>query len=381
MNSRERVKLALNHQEADHVPFDLGGTGLTTMHLTAYRNLRRYLGLPPREPDTLYMAEQLARIDAGLADKFNADVALVTPQPPLGFEFVFRDEGAYQAYTDEWGIGWRKPKQGGLYYDMYRHPLATAQTLADFKAYKFPDPLDDHRYKNLRAEAEAAVERGKAVVLAGPCSGILEITAWTRGFEQFYVDLALNPEFVACMLDRMVEFKSAYWERALAEVGDLVDVALEADDLGGQHTLLFSPETYRKLVKPRHKKLYTFIKAQAPVKLFFHSCGAIRPVIGDLIDAGIDILNPVQFTATGMALPELKQEFGRDLVFWGGGVDTQGVLGTGTPEQVKADVKRNIQTLAPGGGFIFAAVHDIQANVPPENIVAMWEAWKTCGVY
>jgi len=185
MNPRARVKLALNHKEADHVPFDLGGTGLSTMHRTAYQNLRTYLGLSVDEPKIAFVAEQLVVIERDLAERLEADVVLVAPQPPTGFEFVFRDEGDYEAYTDEWGIGWRKPKQGGLYYDMYLHPLAAAETLADYKAYKFPDPLDDRRYEYLRRDAESAVEQGKAVALAGLCSGILELCAWTRGFEQF----------------------------------------------------------------------------------------------------------------------------------------------------------------------------------------------------
>jgi uroporphyrinogen decarboxylase len=183
------------------------------------------------------------------------------------------------------------------------------------------------------------------------------------------------------MLDRLVEFKCAFWERALSEVGDLVDVVIEADDLAGQQALLLSPRSYRTLIKPRHQRLFSFIKDQAPVKIFFHSCGAVRPILGDFIDAGIDILNPVQISAAGMDLRELKAEFGRDVVFWGGGVDTQWVLGSGTPEQVREDVRRNIEALAPGGGFVFAAVHDIQANVPPENIVAMWQAWQEYGAY
>ncbi len=381
MNSRQRLRLALDHKEPDRVPFDLGGTSVSLIHLTAYKNLRKYLNLPVREPRISYMAEQLAVVEKDLAERLETDVALVIPQPQADFEFVFRNQGAYEAYMDEWGIGWQKPTEGGFYYDMYIHPLANAEKLEDFKTFKFPDPRDDHRFQNLRFDAEAAVEQGKAVALAGPCSGILEMYAWTRGFEQFYVDLAVNHEFIAYMLDRLVEFKCAFWQRALAEVGDLVDVVLEADDLGAQRSLMFSPETYRKIIKPRHEKLFSFIKQQAPIKLFFHSCGAIRPLIGDLIDAGIDILNPVQISAAGMDPKELKQEFGRDLVFWGGGVDTQGVLGTGTPEEVKEDVKRNIEALAPGGGFVFAAVHDIQANVPPENIMAMWEAWKAYGVY
>ncbi len=185
----------------------------------------------------------------------------------------------------------------------------------------------------------------------------------------------------ALSLERLVEFKQAYWEQVLPSLGDGVDVVCEHDDLAGQRALLFSPDTYRSVVKPWHKKLFHFIKSHTPAKLFYHTDGAVRPLIGDLMDAGMDILNPVQFTAANMNLKELKQEFGRDLVFWGAGVDTQGVLGSGTPEEVKEDVKRNIEALAPGGGFIFATVHDIQANVPPENIMAMWETWKTYGVY
>jgi uroporphyrinogen decarboxylase len=155
---------------------------------------------------------------------------------------------------------------------------------------------------------------------------------------------------------------------------------VEADDLGGQAALLMSPKTYRNLIQPRHKRLFSFIKAQAPVKLFYHTCGAVRAFIPDLIDAGVDILNPVQISSPGMDLVELKHQFGRDLVFWGGGVDTQRSR-YGHLEEIRQHVKRNIDALAPGGGFVFAAVHDIQANVPPENIMAMWETWKTHGVY
>ncbi|MBU0510711.1 MAG: hypothetical protein KKD28_01085 [Chloroflexi bacterium] len=253
--------------------------------------------------------------------------------------------------------------------------------LDGFKSYLFPDPLDDGRFDTLRSQAEAAVAQGKAVVLAGPCAGISEVYSWLRGYEQYFLDLAINHEYVACMLDRLVEFKCAYWERALREIGDMVDVVIEADDLAGQESLLMSPETYRNLIKPRHKRLFSFIKEQAPVKVFYHSCGAIRPLIGDLIDTGIDILNPVQISAKNMDLRELKREFGQDLVFWGGGVDTQSVLCWGTPDEVREDVKRNIEALAPGGGFVFAAVHDIQADVPPENILAVWKTWQDYGVY
>lgn len=381
MNSRERVRLALNHEQPDRVPFDLGGTGLSNIHLDAYRNLRRHMGMPRVEVQVLAMAEQLAVVDEDVARRLKTDARLIQPSTLSAFRYVFRDEDAYEAYTDEWGIGWRKPKDGGFYYDMYQHPLAGADSLDEMRRYPFPDPVNDQRFTTLREQAEAVRAEGKAAVLAGPCAGIAEVYSWLRGYEDYYIDLAVNQEAVAYMLDRLVEFKCAFWERALREVGDMVDVVIEADDLAGQHALLLSPETYRSLIKPRHRRLFSFIKDQAPVKVFFHSCGAVRPILGDLIDAGIDILNPVQVSAAGMDLHALKEDFGRDVVFWGGGVDTQGVLGSATPEQVKEDVRRNIEALAPGGGYVFAAVHAIQANVPAENIIAMWEAWQEYGAY
>jgi len=380
MNSHDRVWQSLNHKEPDHVPFDLGGTGLTTIHVAAYRNLRHFLRLPAVEPRVAFIAEQLALVDDDLAERLQTDVRMVIPGAAAAFQYEFRDEGAYEVYADEWGIGRLKPRNGGLYYDMYYHPLANATSLDELRDYPFPDPLDDGRFASLRSQAEAAAANGKAVVLAGPCSGIAEVYSWLRGYKRYYMDLAVNQQFVAYMLDRITEWKCAFWKRALREIGDLVDVVIEADDLGGQNSPLISPKTYRTLIQPRHKRLFAFIKAQAPVKLFYHTCGAVRTLLPELIDAGIDILNPVQISSPGMELEALKRDFGRDLVFWGGGVDTQRVLGTATPQQVKEHVKRNIEALAPGGGFIFAAVHDIQADVPPENIIAMWEAWQTCGV-
>ena len=381
MNSRTRVVQALDHQEPDRIPFDLGGTGLSTIHVTAYENLRRHLRLPKIEPEVAFVPEQLVRVNEDLAQRLDADVRPVLPGAASSFEYIFRDEGDYEAYTDEWGIGWRMPVDGGFYYDMYHHPLAAADSLEEMKAHPFPGPLDDGRFAPLLAQAEAAAAAGKAVALAGPCAGIAEVYSWLRGYEEYYIDLALNQSWVAYMLDRLVEFKSAYWERALSEIGHLVDVVVEADDLGGQNSTLMSPRTYRELIQPRHQRLFSFIKGQAPVKVFYHTCGAVRSLIPDLIDAGIDILNPVQISAAGMDLHELKQEFGKDLVFWGGGVDTQQVLWTASPGEICDHVRKNIDALAPGGGFVFAAVHDIQANVPPENIMAMWEAWQEYGVY
>ncbi len=381
MNSRERVLTALDHQEPDRMPFDLGGTGATGIHVTAYEDLREYLGLPAVETRIDDLIQQLATVDEDVAERLQTDCRNVAPRSSAIYNLEFRDEGNYTAYTDEWGIDWHMPKQGGFYYDMYRHPLAEAETVGDVEAYVWPDSTDPQRFEGLRERAKAVRDQGKVVILGGLCAGITEMHSWLRDFVNYYTDFMLNPVMAEYVMDKVVELKMAYWEHALAEAGEYVDVVMEADDMAGQHRLLISPDTYRKYIKPRHTRLFSFVRKQAPVKIFFHTCGAIRPLIGDLIESGIDILNPVQKSATGMDLVELKREFGNDLVFWGGGVDTQRVFGTGTPDAVRDDVKRSIDALAPGGGFIFATVHNTQPDVPPENFMAMWETLQKYGKY
>src|SRR6185369_935594 len=188
-------------------------------------------------------------------------------------------------------------------------------------------------------------------------------------------------KLAAHIMDKVLEMQIAYWDKMFSTIGDNIDVAATADDFAGQTDLLISPRTYRRLCKPRHKALFDFIHSHSRAKVFFHSCGAIRAVIPDLIEIGCDILNPVQVRATGMDSAELKREFGRDIVFWGGGVDTQRVLGEGTPQQVREEVKRRVTDLMPGGGFVFNTIHNIQPNVPVENIIAMWETLREYGVY
>ena len=288
----------------------------------------------------------------------------------------------YTCFYDEWGIGWRMPREGGLYYDMFHHPLREARSFADIDAYELPDPLDPTRYEGMRERARQIAEvEGKAVFLGSMSAGFMELTAWTRGFEDYFADFAANQKLLTYLMDRFVDLKLAYWEKALAEVGDYVDVVNEADDFAGQFGTLISPEQYRKIARPRHRKIFDFIHSHSKAKVFFHSCGSIRAVIPDLIEAGVDILNPVQVSATGMDSAELKREFGRELCFWGGGVDTQTILDKGTPEEVRGEVRRRIEDLAPGGGFVFAAVHNIQGDVPPENIMAMWETLQEYGDY
>ncbi len=382
MNSRERVRATLNHQEPDRIPFDLGGTPMSGMHTTAYRNLRQHLGLPPVDIKISDTIQQLAVINDDLTDVLKVDIHNIAPRSSAAYNLAYQDEGNYTTYTDEWGIGWRMPKQGGLYYDMYRWPLAPYETPEGIKAaYTWPDPTDPNRFAGLREKALKTIDQGKAVVIGSISAGVSEMHAWTRGFENYFTDFYLYPDLAEYIMDTVVDIKMVFWEKALEQVGDLVDVVIEADDLAGQKNLFFSPEQYRQYIKPRHIKLFQFIKSKTSAKLFYHCDGALMPILWDLIESGIDILNPVQKSAAGIDYKQLKKEYGKDLTFWGAGVDTQMVFDRGTPEQVRADVKENIEMMAPGGGYIFTPIHNTQATVPPENYMAMWETLQEYGIY
>lgn len=382
--SRSRVDAALNHTEPDRVPYDLGGTILTGINQRTYRRLRKHAGLPEVEIEIEDMHQQLAKVHEDVKERFRVDVWGINPGKPPGSTPPPWTDGAYHKIIDEWGIEWWMPVEGGFYYDMRRHPLENQNTIAALQRFKWPDPAHPARYEGMAARADELMNRRqKAYVLGRNAPGIWEISLWMRGFENFFCDMAENEAFSEALMDKITEIKMEYWERALATVGPNVMMVSEADDLASQNKLLCSPAMYRKFIKPRHTKLFAHIKkcAQAPVKIFYHSCGAVASLIPDLIESGIDILNPVQVSATGMDSRELKKRFGKDLTFYGGGVDTQQVLPHGTPQEVRDEVKRRLDDFAPGGGFIFNTVHNIQADVPPENFMAMWETLQEYGVY
>jgi uroporphyrinogen decarboxylase len=382
--SRIRVEAALDHHEPDRVPYDLGGTILTGIHEKAYRRLRRHLGLPDAPLTIEDPIQQLALVHEDVKARLQVDVYGLNPSKSRASGGPQWSEDGYDKLQDEWGIEWWKPQENGFYFDMRRHPLAEIDTIQGLGKYEFPNPLDPGRYEGMAQRAnELMCKRQLAYVLGRNAPGIFEIALWMRGFENFYCDMVTNQAFAEALLDIIMEIKMKYWARALELVGPNVIMVSEADDLASQDRCLVSPELYRKLIKPRHTKLFAFIKSQAqvPVKIFYHSCGAIAELLPDLIESGIDVLNPVQVSARGMDTKALKKCFGKDVTFYGGGVDTQHVLPHGSPRQVRDEVKRRIDDLAPGGGFIFNTVHNIQADVPPENILAMWEALREYGVY
>jgi uroporphyrinogen decarboxylase len=202
-----------------------------------------------------------------------------------------------------------------------------------------------------------------------------------RGLERWFMDMIEQPEFCEALIDQTLRFWLDWFDAFLAEVGDVVDVIMIGDDLAGQGGPLFQPDFYRRVVKPRHKRLVQSIKSRTTAKIWYHTCGACQGYIPDLLDNGIDILNPVQISAASMDPTELKSRFGQRLVFWGGGIDSQHVLPLADPEAVRQHVRRNVEIFKPGGGYVFNNVHNIQAGVPAENIVAMYDAAYEAGFY
>lgn len=376
MNSRERLECALNHKEPDCVPLDLGASPITGINITAYNNLLKYLGEEEKDPALFDVIQQLVNPSRKFLERFKVDVWNVGPGNPSDWSLEIRDEGNYNTFTDQWGIKWRMPVNGGFYYDMAEHPLENAEEKIDVLRYRFPDALDPARYTGMKEKAQALYDEGRAILAASISPGIFELGTWLMGYETFLADLAFGGKAALKVMDRVLDIKLQYWDKVLGEMGHLIQVVQEADDLGTQNSLIISPELYRKYVKPLHKELFDFIHSKTKAKIFIHSCGSIIDILPDFIEVGIDIINPVQFNASRMDAVNLKKTFGKDMVFWGGGVDTQKILPFGTPQEVGDNVKKLMEIFAPGGGFVFNTVHNIQADVPPENILALLEAFE-----
>jgi uroporphyrinogen decarboxylase len=381
MNSRERVLCALDHKEPDRIPFDISSTGSTEIALKAYRNLLSYLGIK-KKVEILTLVAQRACVDETILKKLNVDTRGIHPNVPIQWKVKTKEDDHYTYYQDGWGIIRKMPKIGGLYYDITVSPLSNVNT-DDIEKYPWPNPTDPVIFQGLKEKALRLYKETDAALVVGRTfgNGILTMGGWLEGYENWFCDLISNPTRVNKIMDKILELKMEYWNKMLTEIGDYVDIVVEYDDLGAQDSLLISPELYRKYVKPRQKELFDFIKRKSSVYVFFHSDGAIYDLIPDLIEVGIDILNPIQIGLLKMNGPVLKKEFGKYLSFWGGGIDTQHTLPNGTTQEVKDEVKKRIQDLSPCGGFIFATVHAIQADVPPENIMSMWESLQENGLY
>lgn len=381
MNSRDQVMRALNHQEPDRVPIDLGGTICSSMHPDAYINLKGYLGMEVEEITLVDHFQQLPYLDEAFLERFSSDFRMIQlPAIEAANPQIF-DDGDYYAFVDDWGATVHMPKDGGLYFDWVEFPIKAA-TQEALDAYSWPEPNPPEYLARLRETAKHLYETTDFALTGSGIigGGIFEQPATTMGYESFLIALVEEPAFADRFMDHVTEIYTENCRNYLDQVGEYLHVFVYTDDVCGQDGWLVSPELFRRMIKPKQRRLMDAIKSKTEAKIFYHGCGAVSDLIPDLIDIGVDIVNPVQVSARGMDTRRLKREYGRDIVFWGGGVDTQRVLPFGTPEEVSDEVKRRIDDLAPGGGYVFAAVHNIQALVPPENIVALFETALEYGV-
>ena len=382
LTPRQRVNRALDHQIPDRVPIDLGGNQ-TGIHKNAYRALIQHLGL--RDEVTIMDAvQQLAKPCERVLERFHVDTRYVAAGAPEswqgGIVKARRDDRNWEDLTDEFGVRWSMPEDAPYYMDITLHPLANA-TLADLKDYPWPKGDDPSRFAGLRQRALALKRDTPYAVVSGISGVVYEIGWYLRGLEPWLCDLVTQPDFCEAVLDQTLKFWMDWFRLFLDEVGDVVDVIMIGDDLAGQRGPLFNPAIYRRLVKPRHKRLVQYLRSRTQARIWYHTCGACADYIPDLIDNGIHILNPVQVSARNMDPAQLKQRFGRQLAFWGGGVDAQHVLPRGTPAEVAANVRQNLKALMPGGGYVFNNVHNIQGEVPPQNVVALFDTAYECGFY
>jgi uroporphyrinogen decarboxylase len=382
MTPRERVMLALDHKEPDRIPIDLGGTIVSSIAKSSYVALKRHLGLPLEDIKMLDYVQQLPYVDEPLMQRFGVDLRMVQlPAATTAGVDIF-EEGDYYAFIDRWGSKLHMPKQNGFYFDWVDFPIKEP-TMEALDTYHWPRP-DPVEVNVKLAERARRLYENTDYALVGSAvigGGIFEQPARTMGLPNFLMALVSEPAFADRLMDKITDIYIESCNNYLDHVGQYIHVFTFWDDVAGQNGWLIRPELYRKMIKPKQRRLVNAIKKKTNAKLFYHSCGATRDLIPDLIDLGFDILNPVQVSAKGMDTGKLKQDFGRDITFWGGGVDTQHVLPFGKPQEVADEVKRRIDDLAPGGGFVFAAVHNIQALVPPENIVAMFDTALEYGKY
>jgi len=389
MKSSERLDMTLNHNEPDRVPYDLAGTTVTGINKKAYIRAMNYRGLSPeyeiKEVDPI---QQIVTPSTEILKHLQSDIRRIGSRRIPDFERIVTINNGIWELTDNWGCLWKMDTSKDLYYNQYSYPLQSFSSLTEgLEHYSFPALSDysDLIRIDLAEQVQSIDEYG--VIADRNCAGLTEISLRLRGYENWYIDTMTDSGGVEKLLDLIMEYKIMYWDLVIDwlinnDLHKRVSVFAECDDLGTQDSTILEPDYLRKIVIPRLGKIWSHIKKKLPhIKIFMHNCGSIRDLLPDMIEAGLDILNPVQFTAANMELKGLKKDFGNDLVFWGGGVDTQHTLKSATPEQVKDEVKKILDIMAPGGGFVYTTVHNIQEDVPPQNFWAMWDTLMEYGSY
>ncbi len=378
MGHRERVLKTLNHEEPDRVPFDLGGTSNSSIHINKYQELKAHFGIETEKSEDTISNKWLQSVvvDDRILEALDIDFRhLSAGTSDNGADVPVGDDG----YRDEFGQLRRMP-EGSLYYDVVDFPLSGSITVRDIVNYPWPDPTDPGYTRGLRDRGLAIRESTDCALVLRVPSPFVHTSQFLRGFEDWFMDLAADPDLATALFEAVIEVSAGVATELLREVGDIVDIVAMGDDLGFQDGPMVAPETYRKLLLPWHKKYFETLKANTSAFIHFHCCGSISSLLDDLIDAGIDAINPVQVSAADMDSATLASRFGDRVTFWGA-IDSQHVLPNGTPDEVRAEVKKRIGDLAPGGGYVCSAVHNIQPDVPLENILAMYEAADDFGHY
>jgi uroporphyrinogen decarboxylase len=364
MKSRDRVLRAFNFKETDRIPIDFGGTVITSLDYYAHKNLKKFLGIKDNNDPIIDYTMGTVQPCEQIKLMFDSDFRRVALN--FGTPNIINN-----MYEDGFGMKLKKAEPHE-YYDVVYHPLEDAN-IEDLDKMKLPDPNNPELYYGLKDKAKDLYENTDYAIVAD-CGvpGFYETSQKLRGYENLACDLMLDANFLTTLYDKLFELQKVFFKNYLDEVGKYVQVICYADDLGMQDRLQMSPDTYRKILKPYHKKIFKFIHEIADVKILLHCCGSIYPVINDLIDAGVDILNPVQTRANDMDLGKLKENFHNRIIFWGG-IDEQYLLPHGSKEEIESEVKRAIRIMGKGGGYVLAPSHNIQEDTPPENIIVMYE--------
>jgi uroporphyrinogen decarboxylase len=378
MSHRDRVLAALNHEQPDRVPIDFGGGIASTIYYTAYDRLKEHLGVGDTSPAQPHLRKQSRTVipDDAILERFDIDTRCLL----LGGYEGGGHEINEDVFIDEWGTTWTKTGTH-CYMDTNGPFYGRAADIADLDAHEWPDPDNPGLYRGLVERAQARRADGDHAIVLNLPVGIIHQCQFVRGYGEWLMDLHRHPNYAGHMMDIIADYWIRVSTNALELVGNDVDVVFFGDDMGTQRSTLFSPYIYRTLIKPRHKRMFDVLKSWPDLKVALHSCGATSSLFEDMIELGVDAVNPVQVNAANMEPERLKAEFGDRLSFWGA-IDTQKVLPLGSADDVRQEVRRMIDILGQGGGYVLNSVHNIQPDVPPENVVAMFdEARNYRGVY
>lgn len=377
MTPRERVQLCINHREPDRAPIDLGSISVTTMNRATLISLQQYLGKDRTASErATVMAKRFQNVDVPeeLLIRYHIDLRGIRPGKPRNRQEVVMEDGSF---IDEWGITYT-PSAGGAYYDIVRCPLADVE-IGELENHLKLDADDPGYTDGIRERAEYLYHHTNYAIVGNMTSAQLFERCWyLRGFERFLMDLSIDKQYAHKLLRTLTDIQKRRVKNFLSEVGEYLQIYKVSDDLCGQLNPLISPQLYREMIKPYHTEYFEYIKQYTNAKLTLHCCGNFRPLLKDIIETGVDIIHSVQQSCPDMDPQGLKDDFGSDIVFWGG-MDVQNFLPRASSQEVKERVKLMIDVMGKGGGYIFGPSHNIQADVPPENIVTMYETVLSCG--